>query len=150
MIIKKPCLHVCEGRVFLFPFARKKGEPKCLAFLSTELFGFDCTCRAVAYARTAVDAFTSVDNVNAAVFFDATCRAAACASATTDAFGTDFMSHWKHLLLHSTSLFYIRTRLLARCISVFYEKKEQKTKKYAFSCVFWHIYISLSFSLSCL
>ena len=91
--IKNPCLHICEGRDYLLQ--GKKVSQNDSPFLSTELFGFDCACRAVAYARTAVNAFSSFDYVYAAVFNDATCRAAACASATTDAFGTDFMSHWK-------------------------------------------------------
>jgi len=98
-------------------------------FLSTELFGFDCTCGAVAYARTAVNAFTSVDYVNAAVFFDATCRAAACASATTDAFGTDFMSHWKYTSFFILQAYFISEHSFLQGVFLFFMRKRSKSQK---------------------
>jgi len=98
-------------------------------FLSTELFGFDCTCGAVAYARTTIDAFTSVDYVNAAVFFDATCRAAACASATTDAFGTDFMSHWKYTSFFILQAYFISEHTFLQGVFIIFMRKRIKSAK---------------------
>ena len=133
--IKNPCLHICEGRDYLLQ--GKKVSQNDSPFLSTELFGFDCTCGAVAYARTAIDAFSSVDYVNAAVFFDATCRAAACASATTDAFGTDFMSHWKYTSFFILQAYFISEHTFLQGVFLFFMRKRiKRAKKMHFYAVF--------------
>ena len=133
--IKNPCLHICEGRDYLLQ--GKKVSQNDSPFLSTELFGFDCTCGAVAYARTAIDAFSSVDYINATIFFDATCRAAACASATTDAFGTDFMSHWKYTSFFILQAYFISEPSILQGVFLFFMRKRiKRAKKVHFYAIF--------------
>lgn len=131
--IKIP-IHLDRDSFFLwveirFRYKGKKVSHNDSPFLSTELFGFDCTCGAVAYASTAVDTFSSVDNINTTVFFDATCRAAACASATTDAFGTDFMSHWKYTSFFILQAYFISEPVFLQGVFLIFIKKRIKSRK---------------------
>lgn len=101
-----------------------------------EIIQLDCAqCCSNMYRK---DTFSSVD-FKRHQLRDATCRTFASASAATDISGSDFVSHWIHLLYHSGCLFYIKSSYCARNIyEIWYKNRcirKQRgrcTEKWAF------------------